>query len=400
MRLLSGALRVCGSSGVAIVLAACMVQSGGSESPATAIASGQAQMDQVLRGRAVVLSSACGDCHGPGTSNLSRVGWVAGWASPQQDMPAGPFMTRPRNLTPDSATGIGRYTERQIFNALRYGLRPSATPDIEITSSTAGQGNHPVKPNYLAPTMPWAEWRHKSDEELRAIAAYLKRGLMPVTNKVEDSQAPPDLWASEFTLAKHGAYPALPFPVANEVAGHGDQAKVSRGRAVVIKNGCGGCHGGGADPTAKGWLAGMKDSTDEFAIGPFKTRARNITPDNTTGMGRFSERQIFNALRFGLRPGETPDVEITSTTPGQGNFPAVPKYLAVPMPWPSWRHMADEDLWAIAAYLKHGVKPVSNRVADSEGPPDFWAGEYTVAKIGTYPAAPFPTATERAIARR
>ncbi len=309
-------------------------------------------------------------------------------------------MTRPRNLTPDSATGIGRYTERQIFNSLRYGLRPSATPDVEITSSIAGQGNHPAEPNYLAPTMPWLEWRHKPDEELRAIAAYLKRGLAPVTNKVEDSQAPPDLWASEFTVAKHGPYPAASFPTAKEVSGHGDQAKVLRGRTVLIKSGCAGCHGGGANPASDKWLAGMRDPGDEFVIGPFKTRARNLTPDNTTGMGRFSERQIFNSLRFGLRPGETPDVEITSTTPGQGNFPAVPKYLAIPMPWPSWRHMADDDLWAIAAYLKHGVKPVSNRVADSEGPPDFWAGEYTVAKIGTYPAAPFPTAHERGMNQR
>jgi hypothetical protein len=121
-----------------------------------------------------------------------------------------------------------------------------------------------------------------------------------------------------------------------------------------------------------------------------------LTPDNLTGIGRFSERQIFNALRYGLRPGETPDVDITSSTPGQGNFPAHPKYLALPMPWPAFRHMPDEDLRAIAAYLKHGVKPVTNRVQDSEGPPDFWASEYTVEKIGPYPALPFPAAQERA----
>ena len=71
--------------------------------------------------------------------------------------------------------------------------------------------------------------------------------------------------------------------------------------------------------------------------------------------------------------------------------------LAPPMPWPSWRHMPDEDLRAIAAYLKQGVKPVSNKVADSEGPPDFWASEYTVEKIGPRPAVPFPTANERAL---
>ena len=49
----------------------------------------------------------------------------------------------------------------------------------------------------------------------------------------------------------------------------------------------------------------------------------------------------------------------------------------------------------IAAYLKYGVKPVVNKVADSDGPPDFWASEYTVAKIGTYPLPPFPTAKEK-----
>jgi hypothetical protein len=58
--------------------------------------------------------------------------------------------------------------------------------------------------------------------------------------------------------------------------------------------------------------------------------------------------------------------------------------------------MSDEELWAIAAYLKRGLKPVNHKVADSEGPPDFWVSEYTVAKIGPHPPHPFPTANERA----
>jgi mono/diheme cytochrome c family protein len=174
----------------------------------------------------------------------------------------------------------------------------------------------------------------------------------------------------------------------------GSDQQVARGRQVVIEHACGDCHGGGSNPAAEGWLAGVRDSTQIFQIGPFKIRPRNLTPDNTTGIGRFSERQIFNALRYGLRPGETADVEITSSVPGQGNFPAAPKYLAVPMPWPAFRHMRDDDLRAIAAYLKRGVKPVNNRVADSDGPPDFWASEYTVAKIGPYPAIPFPAGNE------
>ena len=184
---------------------------------------------------------------------------------------------------------------------------------------------------------------------------------------------------------------------ANMSVGRGSEAQIAQGRFLVISHDCGGCHGGGANPAAAHWLDGVRapEQSQAFKVGPFLTRPRNLTPDNTTGTGRFSERQIFNALRFGLRPGETPDVEITSTTPGQGNFPLHPKYLAPPMPWPSWRHMPDQDLWAIAAYLKQGLKPVNHKVADSEGPPDFWAGEYTVEKIGAYPAPANPTANER-----
>jgi len=182
-------------------------------------------------------------------------------------------------------------------------------------------------------------------------------------------------------------------------------AQIARGRQVIIQQDCGGCHGGGSDPSSKGWLAGVMSPDMEFKIGPcyvdptakpcFTTRPKNLTPDNANGTGRFTERQIFNALRYGLRPEETPDAEISGNTPGKGNFPLHPHYLAPPMPWMAWRHMPDADLWAIAAYLKNGVKPNPNKVADSEGPPDFWASAMTVDKIGPYPAKPFPTENEK-----
>jgi hypothetical protein len=180
---------------------------------------------------------------------------------------------------------------------------------------------------------------------------------------------------------------------------------IARGRYLVISHDCGGCHGGGDNPAGPGWLAGETTPAMQFLIGPcyvtpgakpcFHTHPRNLTPDNETGMGRFTERQIFNALRYGLRPEDTPDVDITSMTPGEGNFPLHPRYLAVPMPWTAWRFMPDADLWAIAAYLKRAVKPVHNLVQESEGPPDFWASDYTADKIGAYPASPFPTENEQ-----
>lgn len=178
------------------------------------------------------------------------------------------------------------------------------------------------------------------------------------------------------------------------------------GRQLVLNHDCGGCHGGQNNPAHEGWLAGLRSPAEPFHIGActfdnptaqpcYITRPRNLTPDNATGIGRFTDRQIFNALRYGLRMEDTPDVEITSTTPGQGNFPVNPHYLAPPMPWPSWRHMTDQELWAIAAYLKHGVKPFTNKVEDSEGPADFWAALYAQRDIGPYPAKSFPTANEQ-----
>lgn len=172
------------------------------------------------------------------------------------------------------------------------------------------------------------------------------------------------------------------------------EERVEAGRLLVITHVCGDCHGGFANPSAPGFLAGVMGPQQEFQVGEFTTRPRNLTPDNATGLGRFSERQIFNALRYGLRPGETADVEITSTVPGEGNFPMVPKYLAPPMPWQGFRHMSDQDLRDIATYLKQGLKPVENRVEDSEGPPDFWASVYTPEFLGAYPMAPFPGPNE------
>jgi hypothetical protein len=163
---------------------------------------------------------------------------------------------------------------------------------------------------------------------------------------------------------------------------------------------CAGCHNAGiVDPASPRWLSGFREGDPglPFEIGPpptpFKTCPRNLTPDNLTGLGRITDRQVFNALRFGLKPADTPDVVISSNTPGQGNYPATPKYLAPPMPWPAYRYMPDNELWDIVAYIKHGIKPVSNKVTDSQGPPDFWAGAYAPI-IGQFPLMPYPAANE------
>ena len=353
----------------------------------------QGAQAQIVRGRALVMSHACSACHS-GVLDPASPGFLAGMRTVAEQFTIEGFKTRPRNLTPDNETGLGRFSERQIFNALRYGLRPGETPDAEITSSTPGQGNFPARPKYLAPPMPWPSWRHLSDQELWDIAAYLKHAVKPVKHKVEDSEGPPDFWVAYYAK-RNGPHPAKPFPTANEVGTATANDQVVRGRALVIQHACGDCHGGADNPAGDGWLVGARTETDTLVLGPFVTRPRNLTPDNETGLGRFSERQIFNALRYGLRPSATPDVEITSTVPGQGNHPAKPNYLAPTMPWVAWRHMSDQQLRDVAAYLKRGLKPVKNKVEDSQHPPDFWLSGYTVEAIGPYPASPFPTANEK-----
>lgn len=369
----------------------------------------QSGEDAILRGRQLVIEHGCGDCHG-GLDNPSADGWMAGVMGPDQEFLIGPclwqpgaepcYTTRPRNLTPDNTTGLGRFSERQIFNALRFGLRPGETADVEITSTTPGEGNFPISPKYLAPPMPWTAWRHMPDEDLWAIAAYLKRGLKPVSNQVQDSDGPPDFWGSFFVPATVGTYPAPPFPAAREVMppeGSVDLAQVRRGRQLVLQHACGDCHGGFGNPAGEGWLAGVTSPDQVFPLGPclldpedvcFWQRPRNLTPDEDTGLGRYTERQIYNALRYGLRPSGTPDMDITDAT-----FPDEPDYLGAGMPWFDFRHMREEDLRAIAAYVKHGLAPVSNEVEDSDRPPGGWDGFYG-SVLAPLPAPAFPTERE------
>jgi mono/diheme cytochrome c family protein len=313
------------------------------------------------------------------------------------------YKTNPRNLTPDNLTGLGRISERQIFNALRYGLKPGDTPDVVITSNVPGEGNFPATPKYLAPPMPWPSFRHMADADLWAIVAYLKHGIKAVSNKVPDSEGPPDFWASEYTQGNLlGPHPLPAYPMANEAFtsdGSVTMEQVLQGRQLVIENSCSDCHnratpGAFHNPGDPRWLSGLAPGGPPFPVPNFKTYPRNLTPDNETGLGKISTRQIFNALRYGLKPGDTPDVEISSNVPGQGNFPATPKYLAPPMPWGSLRHMRDEQLMAIAAYLKYGIKAVSNKVPDSERPPNFWAAAYTPDTIGPFPLPSYPAVAE------
>jgi mono/diheme cytochrome c family protein len=125
--------------------------------------------DPVVRGRYLVSIMSCNDCHTPGTfygapDTLRRLsgsdlGWVGPWG-----------VVHARNLTPDSTTGIGKWTSEQIVTALRTGNTPDGTQ--------------------LAPIMPWQNFANVlSDDDAMAIASYLK-SLPPVTHQNLDRIPP------------------------------------------------------------------------------------------------------------------------------------------------------------------------------------------------------------------
>ncbi len=79
--------------------------------------------------------------------------------------------------------------------------------------------------------------------------------------------------------------------------------------------------------------------------GPFGTSfASNLTPDNETGLGEWTEEMFIKTLRTGLHQGV------------EGNRKIFP-----PMPTKHYAEMSDADLKAIWAYLRT-IKPVKNDV--------------------------------------
>lgn len=181
--------------------------------------------------------------------------------------------------------------------------------------------------------------------------------------------------------------------------GTATNAQVQRGRYLVTTMDCSGCHSGSINnPGSATWLSGytgaaMGSGPGAFQLGPFWVYAANLTP-SASGLAGFTDLQVFNALKHGLDPADTPSTVITGDTPGSGNFPASPVYLAPIMPWASFRHIADEDLWAIVAYIKHGIKPVSNTVVAGTSPGDHWASSVTDDQVGPKTLPSYPAAGE------
>jgi hypothetical protein len=74
----------------------------------------------------------------------------------------------------------------------------------------------------------------------------------------------------------------------------------------------------------------------------------NLTPDQNTGIGIWTEDMFIRAMRLGKHMGTS-------------------RAILPPMPWPWYSKMRDEELEAIFAYLK-SIPPIQNRVPDPTPP--------------------------------
>ena len=94
----------------------------------------------------------CAHCHTPRSGIRDEYDdklAYAGDATPPKEFPV-----NPSNITPDSATGIGRWTEADFVRTMRTGVNPSG--------------------DTLNPIMPWRTIRRMTDDDLRAMYLYLR----------------------------------------------------------------------------------------------------------------------------------------------------------------------------------------------------------------------------------
>ncbi len=137
-------------------------------------------------------------------------------------------------------------------------------------------------------------------------------------------------------LARSGAIAAAALLLAGYAAHASEQdfTQVEKGRYLATAGDCVACH---TVPNAGKPFAGGRPIETPFG----SITSANITPDNATGIGAWTDDQFDNAVRKGIRPD------------GSRLYPA--------MPFTSYTKMSRDDVMAIRAYLKT-VEPVHHPV--------------------------------------
>jgi mono/diheme cytochrome c family protein len=270
----------------------------------------------VERGAYVAKAAACAICHtaiGPTGPDLANA--FAGGL----EMPDAIGTWRTPNITQDKGTGIGNWTDEQIIAAVREGVRPD------------GAGLYAI--------MPFVNYSRMTDDDAKALVAFL-RTIKPIERTVGPNK---DLKIIKGPGPKPTNAPDL------------KDDKLKHGEYMATLMLCSHCH----------WTPNLKTlapmGPDKMfsgglpfeipALGTGKLWARNITSDPETGIGKWTEDQIFTTVKTMVRPDGTP-------IHGPMQFMQGP-----------WSQLDDADLHAVAAYIK-SLPPVKNKVPDSTFKPN------------------------------
>jgi mono/diheme cytochrome c family protein len=247
------------------------------------------------RGRALAIAGDCVACH-TAPSGKPFAGGLA------LATPFGVIMTP--NITPDDATGIGRWTQAEFSRAMHEGRGRNGS--------------------YLYPAFPYPYFTEVTREDTDAIYDYL-RTLAPVTNAVNRRTLPFPFSVRALMIGWNSLF-FKPSPFVPDAQ---RSAEFNRGAYLVEGLGhCGACHtplnAFGANKASQ-FLQGNR--IDDWT-------APNITNDQQSGLGKWSVDDIVQYLKNGQ----------TRTTTASGPMRDVIEN--------STSKMAEADLKAIAVYLR------------------------------------------------
>ena len=271
-----------------------------------------AQADVVARGAYLARAGDCVSCHtAPGGAP-----YAGGY---RLDTPFG-YLLAP-NITPDAATGIGRWSADDFWRALHQGV------------NRRGQDMYPV--------MPFDFYTRVTREDSDAIFAYL-RSLPAVNNLVVVNHL-------RFPFNQRWSMAVWRELYFNEGSYKNDPAKSAAwNRGAYLVEGLGHCSACHSPRNALGGIEKDKAYTGATVDGWF---ALNLTSELHAGLGSWTVDQIATYLKTGAVPGKTTAL---------GPMALVAKN--------STSQMTDADLTAMATYLKD--IPANSTLRQGKPPPD------------------------------
>ncbi|QOZ37954.1 phosphomannomutase [Bradyrhizobium sp. CCBAU 53421] len=255
-----------------------------------------AESELVARGDYLVNGIlTCGNCHTPKgpSGEISDKAFSGGlsWDEP-------PFKVTAPNITQDKETGIGNYTDAELRQLLRKGVKRNGAR--------------------VAMIMPSGYYEIMTDRDLDAVIAYLHT-IKPISNAVPEPV---------YKMAqRHPVPPGGESPYTEAMLGD----KVQQGFYLVTIAHCMECHTP-MGPQGREFATSMAAGGGKFS-GPWGVSvSRNISSSKTKGIGGWTDDEIKRAITQGV-----------SKDGGKLNPPMGFHYYAT---------VSAADLDAIVAYLR------------------------------------------------